>query len=180
MHKLIALCGKPGSGKTTVAEILVSEYGYDIKDDGLPMRQMAMDYLGLTEDQVFTQAGKAEVVMIGQKIMTVREVLGEIGNAFEEKFGEDVIPMMSHSTMISGLKYVMGSVRRNQGRYWKSIGALVIEVVNPLVTDPGYEFDRYNTIFVDRVLLNDGQRMGLEREESLARLRRSVAQVIGA
>jgi hypothetical protein len=155
LPRLIALCGNPGSGKTTAAEILRDEYGYEIADDGLPLRQIAMKYMGLTEHQVFTQEGKLEKVELNGRTWTVREILGEIGNAFEEKFGGDIIPMMTHATLNPNKRYVMGSVRREQGFYWKREGALIIEVVNPAAPPSPYEFDRFNRAPVQTTIVND-------------------------
>lgn len=154
LPRLIALCGRPGSGKSKVAELLAEEFGYMIADDGLPLRKIAMEHLGLKRHQVFTQEGKLETVMLNGREWTCREILGEIGNAFEEKFGGDVIPLMTHMGQDARQRYVMGSVRREQGRYWAAQGAVVIEVENPYVAESPYPFDRYNPAHVQRKIYN--------------------------
>jgi hypothetical protein len=160
LPRLIALCGNPLAGKTTAAELLQDVLGYTIADDGLPLRRMAMDYLGLTEDQVFTQSGKLEMVELNGKMWQVRDILGEIGNAFEEKFGGAIIPMMTHRTLDPGKRYVMASVRRDQGLYWAAQGALVVEIVNPLAGPSPFEFDQFNRAPIQKTILNDGQACG--------------------
>jgi hypothetical protein len=176
---LIALCGNPTSGKSTAAEIINELYGHELADDGLPLRKIAMDYLGLTAEQVFTQAGKLEFVEINGRKWQVREILGEIGNAFEEKFGGDVIPMMSHNARPKGSRAVFGSVRREQGRYWKERGALVLEIVNPLAGPSKFEFDTYNPAYADHRIMNDGLARGLSKEDARHDLAGKLIDVIG-
>lgn len=172
-RRLIALCGKPGAGKTTAAEILRDDYDYIIADDGLPLRQIAMKYLGLTHHQCFTQEGKLERVNLNGQMWQARGVLGEIGNAFEGKFGADVIPMMTHATLSPDLNYVMGSVRREQGFYWVRHGGICVEIDNPDVAPSPFEFDTYNKEAVTHVIRNDG--VSIENlRESIANLMRSL------
>lgn len=178
LPKLIALCGNPLSGKSTVAELLNINLGYAIADDGMPMRHMAMDYLGLSHDQVFTQAGKMETVLLNNKDYTVREILGQIGNAFEEKFGGAIIPLMTHATLNPDVNSVMTSVRREQGGYWKSQGALVIEIVNPQAGPSNYAFDSYNRAHVDVTILNDGLFRGLAPDAARADLLEKLCAVL--
>lgn len=151
----IALCGKPTAGKTTVAEVLDLLYGYKLADDGQFLRQIAMNQFGLSYHQVHTQAGKLEKVVINGEEMTVRDVLGRIGNGFEQQFGANVIPELAHKTLKPGQRYVFGSVRREQAAYHKSRGALVIEVQNQFATPSPYEFDQYNPAHIDLAIVND-------------------------
>ena len=125
--RIIAFCGNPTSGKSIAAEIVSEIYGHSHLDDGLPLRKIAMAYLGLTEHQVFTQEGKLERVMLNGREWTVRQILGELGNVFEEKFGADIIPLMSLNTRAPDERLVCSAVRREQGRFWREQGALVLE-----------------------------------------------------
>ncbi|TDW20431.1 hypothetical protein EV128_12561 [Rhizobium azibense] len=177
--KLIALCGNPTSGKSTAANIINDLYGHKLADDGLALRKIAMDYLGLTAEQVFTQEGKLEYVMINGRRWQVREILGEIGNAFEEKFGGDIIPIMAHNAQPEGQFSVFGSVRREQGRYWKEQGALVLEIINPLAGPSQYEFDTYNPAYADHQIQNDGLARGLSPEEARLDLMDKIIAIVG-
>lgn len=177
---LIALCGNPTSGKSTAAAIINEIYGHELADDGLPLRKIGMDYLGLTAEQVFTQEGKLQKVMLNGREWTVREILGEIGNAFEEKFGGDIIPIMSHNARPKGSFSVFGSVRREQGRYWRNQGALVLEVVNPLAGPSPYEFDTYNPAYCHAQIKNDGLARGLPAHEAREDLKEKLIAAIGA
>lgn len=166
LPRLVALVGNPSAGKTTAAEILRDVLAYEITDDGLPLRKIAMEHLGLTEKQVFTQEGKLEKVTLNGREWTVREILGEIGNAFEEKFGGDIIPIMSQNNQKQYRTYVMGSCRREQPTYWKSQGAVVIEIVNPDASPSQYEFDSFNPSCTDIVIINDGLARGLSKQDA--------------
>lgn len=153
--RLIGLCGKPCSGKSTATQILNEEFGYQLTDDGMPLRQIGMKYLGLTYRQVYTQEGKLQHVMLNNQDWQVRGILGEIGNAFEEKFGGDIIPLMSYNSQNLATRYVMGSVRRDQGLFWKKHGGLIIEIDNPSVPESEFEFDVYNKDAIDVVIHNE-------------------------
>jgi hypothetical protein len=177
--QIIALCGNPTSGKTEASLIINEVYGHEVADDGRPLRMIAIDYFGLTHDQVFTQEGKLEKVTINGREWIVREILGEIGNAFEEKFGGDIIPIMSHNARPKGSRSTFGSVRREQGRYWKEQGALVLEIVNPLAGPSPYEFDTYNPAYADHQIQNDGLARGLSKEEARLDLMNKLMAVIG-
>lgn len=178
--RLIALCGNPTSGKTTAAELIGKLYGHRLVDDGLPLRRIAVDYLGLTQDQVFTQAGKLETVKLNGRDWQVREILGEIGNAFEEKFGGDIIPLMSFATTTPDEHLVFGSVRREQGLFWRNKGALVLEIVNPLAGPSPYEFDRFNAEHCHGRVINDGLARGLSSDEARAELAFNLVEAIEA
>lgn len=176
---IIALCGNPTAGKSTAAQIINELYGHELADDGLPLRKIAIDYLGLTPEQVFTQAGKLEMVEINGRMWQVREILGEIGNAFEEKFGGDVIPLMSHNARPKGSRSVFGSVRREQGRYWREKGAMVIEVLNPDAGPSKFKFDAYNPEYCHHQVVFDGMSRGLTYEEAKVELAGKLIDIIG-
>lgn len=181
---LVALMGNPRSGKTTAARILGHLGGYELVDDGRPMREIAMRHLGLTESQVFTQDGKLETVTINGRNWVVREILGEIGNAFEEKFGGDVIPLMSKNSLGDAYfdptrRFVFGSVRREQGFFWKKEGAMVIEIVNPAAPPSPFEFDVFNASMAHVRIQNDGLSRGLAPVEAMLDLEQKLKTALG-
>jgi hypothetical protein len=171
--KLIALCGAPQSGKTEVQKHLVEHYGAVAVDDGWPLRDFAIRHFGLSNWHVNTQAGKASFVKVpGGRLMRVRDILGEIGNKIEEAFGADAIPEMAlqRATAQNVGLLVFGSVRRQQGAFYKRHGATVIEIIRP-----GYpvvnEFDQYDKSVVDRTIINN---------HTLGQLHQKVDLVMGA
>lgn len=180
--RLIALCGNPKCGKSTVQEMLGEMFGHHPVDDGYPMRKFAMDNLGLTRDQVHTQEGKASFVEIAGKTWQVRDILGTLGNKLEEMFGAHCMPMLAVNGINPDptMSFSFGSVRRDQGRYYQDRGGVVIGIRNPVAPPSNYEFDRFDETIVDAWIENDGQARGLEREESLLDLRRKVFLAVEA
>ena len=153
---LIALCGHPKSGKSEVQRFL-QEYGVKPIDDGRPLRRFAMENLGLSNEDVYTQEGKMREFSIGDQSMTVRKFLGEFGNALESKFGADFIPELAVRSLHNQYGWFsFGSVRREQGRVYQRHGGIIVEIVRPGVGPSEHEFDRYNADIVDYRITNDG------------------------
>lgn len=178
----IALCGNPKSGKSLVQELLQSELAVQPVDDGWPLREFAINNLGLTFEQVTTQAGKMEFVEILGRRWQVREILGELGNRFETMFGKDIMPFMAmarceraqrHDPEVQHF-YSFGSVRRDQGRCYQERGGIVIGIRNPLAGPSFYEFDRFDETVVDAWIENDAQRRGLNDTDGRLDLRDKV------
>lgn len=161
LPKIIALCGRPKSGKSEVAEMLERDYGYLVVDDGYPMRDFAVRHFGLTWEDVSTQDGKTKLVSLPKGTFTVRQILGELGNALEEKFGADVIPLMAFTQIRKkleidpDLRFVMPCCRRAQGFFWRANGGVVMEVENTYVLPSGNAFDLYDKAAVDITIPNN-------------------------
>lgn len=152
---LIAICGYPGCGKTAVQDIL-AEIDVLPVDDGAPVRDFAMRHLGLTHAQCYTQDGKAGNSIIADRVWNNRKILGELANRFEDMFGPYVMPYMATRKLFEGNSYSFGSVRRDQGWFYKSQGGIVIGVRRPGVGPSGNEFDEFDHAAVDFWLDNDG------------------------
>jgi len=162
LPKYIALCGLPGSGKSTVQEILRVNHGVYPVDDGFPLRDICVRYLGLSTQQVCSQEGKKEFVELLDKNWQVRGILGEMGNRFEAMFGEHIIPFMVINTLIGEGPYSFGSVRKSQGWFYKKLGGIVLEVRRPGIPPSPYLFDKFDAAAVDHVIENDGTLDDLE------------------
>ena len=183
LPRFIALCGNPKAGKSLVQTILKEEYGVQPVDDGGALRKIGMDFLKLTHNQVYTQDGKKEFVEILGRTWQVREILGELGNKFEEMFGGDIMPLMTMNTLPPGhASYSFGSVRRDQGKFYQSLGGVVIGVRNPQTPPSQYEFDRFNESLVDLWIENDGLLRFANPLDALKNLRlkvhAAVAQIV--
>jgi hypothetical protein len=152
--KYIGLVGNPKSGKTFVQRILQDKFGYIPIDDGFPLREFAVKNLGLTWNQVLTQEGKAEYVEILGRKWQVREILGELGNKYEEMFGEFILPHIAMRRNTDEEYTSFGSVRKNQGKFIREHGGVIIHVNNILAKPSKYEFDRFNKNEVDYTLFN--------------------------
>jgi hypothetical protein len=156
----VALCGAPQSGKTTLAEYLAERYGAVVVDDGAVLRDAARALYGLELEDVTTQAGKARIVRVCGKDYTVRQLLGELGNLLEARYGDQVIPELTlkrlHARGPHGAPfYVFPSVRKNQGLTYIDNGGVVIEVDRPGHV-PVNDFDRYERDLIEDTVFNTG------------------------
>lgn len=162
LPQIIALCGNPKSGKSLTAELLASEFGYTVVDDGAFLREIAMSNFGLSKDDVTTQEGKSRTVVVNGSEMTVRELLGRLGNAFENEFGANVIPeiALNRARQLPG-PYVFQSVRREQGAYYRAQGGEVWHVDSPAPASE-FAFDAYNLDHVTDTISNPGAEGGID------------------
>lgn len=163
MSNIIALCGNPTAGKSEVQRILAEKYRYNPIDDGMVLRRFCVENLGLSWDDVMSQEGKKRSTEILGRVWVNRELLGEFGKALETMFGHNIMPYLAYRTIKPGARSCFGSVRREQGHFHKSRGALVVGVRRPDVGPSPYDFDQFDHSAVDVWLDNNGSIADLER-----------------
>lgn len=147
---IIALCGHPGSGKSTIQGILHKVFGVEPIDDGWAMRDFAIRHLGASIDDVNTQEGKAKTITLpGGQTLTWRTFLGEFGNHIEALLGPDSIPEMAIMRASPGKHHSLGSVRREQGAVIRRHGGIVVGVRSAWAQPSPHEFDRFNESLVN-------------------------------
>lgn len=178
--KLIAICGHPKSGKSEVQRLLHSSFGYQPVDDGLPMRAFCVENLGMRWDDVTSQEGKAGHVEILGRRWQRREILGVLGNHFEAMFGQHIMPFMATVGLEHDKRYSFGSVRRDQGLFYRERGGLILGVRNPDAPPSPFEFDRFDESLVDIWIDNDFQIQKLSKEDGLLDLGIKVATALSA
>lgn len=166
--KIIALCGHPQHGKSTVQSFLEQDFGVTPVDDGFLIRQEAMKRHGFTWEDVSTQEGKLRQVTLDGETVTIRKILGDIGKEHEDTDPNHWPKMAVASCSVEDFPISLGSVRRNQNVYLRSIGALVIEIVNPRLAESPYDFDQYNRDAVHCTIINDGTLDDLRRKTAEA------------
>lgn len=176
LPRLVAICGNPNAGKTTVQRLLFEHFDYVPADDARALREIAIQYLGLTAHQVSTQEGKDEYVDILGRYWEVRNILGTLGNKFEEMFGDFAMPWMAMKGLDGG-RYSFGSVRRTQGAFYKRLGGIVIGIRNPLAPESRYEFDRFDHDLVDYWIDNDAISHGMSSLDAMADLEAKVTHL---
>lgn len=162
----VALCGWPEGGKNTVARMLEDEFCGQIIDDGWILRKAVPFLFGVPEDEPFTHEGKAKTYSVLGREESVRQMLGELGNYLEGRYGEDFMPVramqIAEQLHPEANFYIYPSVRKTQGRAYRRLGGIVIEISNPLVGDSGNAFDRWDPSFVDLRIINDPLTMNLD------------------
>lgn len=176
LPKYIAICGQPKTGKSLVQEILAANYGARPIDSGLPLRQIAMEQYGLTRHQVFTQEGKLEYVEILGRKWQVRELLGELGNRFEEMHGDWATPWMNTRSIPENDAgpFCDASCRKTQGLFYKQFGGIVIGITRPDVKDSIYAFDQVRKEIPDVWINNDALARGLSIPAARADLEQKI------
>lgn len=161
---IVALCGIPKAGKSTVQEILKEEYDIAPFDDGGVIRSHCQELFGLTRDDTHTQEGKERYTTVGDTRIQNRVILGDYGDALEKMFGEFTIPNWAIRTALkdhrqthsSNIGYSFGSVRRNQGKAYLNAGGVVVEVVNPRAEPTDNIWDLYEKGNITHTLDNSG------------------------
>lgn len=176
--RFIALCGNPKAGKSLAQEILSKEYNYLPVDDGHVLRDFAVRNLGMTWDQVSSQAGKNEKIDILGKEWERRKLLGGLGNHLEDMFGDHIMPYIATRNLYPNARYSFGSVRKTQGHFYRGIGGAVIEIMNPQAPETGNDFDRYDLTAVHRTVINDGQLKFDDPEEAKAYFRAKLMAAV--
>lgn len=159
----IAICGWPKSGKDEVAKALCNSPLLDARkvDDGLCLRLAAPHLFGCDHDDPFSQDGKLREYETVSGVKSVRWMLGELGTALENHFGEAFIPYAalnrakSMAARNDGSCFVFPSVRKSQPWHYKESGAIVVEVRRPGVGDSGNDFDRWDARAVDTIIFNN-------------------------
>lgn len=156
MTQFIALCGYPKAGKSEVQAVISQLYGFTPIDDSAPLRSAACCLYGLTDWHVSTQEGKSSLITVGGRQRIVRDLLGELG-AYLEKDDEFHLPRLAVQTSLARNpqgRFVFGSVRQNQARFFKETGkAIVIEVVRPGGVAVGH-YDHYDRASIDATIKN--------------------------
>lgn len=156
--RFVALCGAPGAGKDTVADMLRARYGAQQVIDGYCLRTAAMALYDLTEEQVWTQTGKASRVTVCGQEFTVRQLLGDLGKMLEKKHGAQFIPEQAVNGLLTKPLtepfYVFSSVRMNQGLTYIKNNGIVVEITRP-GCEPQHDFDYYDKSLVSYTIVND-------------------------
>ena len=178
--KLIAICGRPHAGKTTVQNILAGLYGVQPVDDGMALRRFCVQNLDMEWDDVLTDEGKDGFVEILGKRWNRRKLLGEYGNTLEAMFGDHIMPFMATRNLDPDLSYSFASVRKNQGAFFKRLGGVVIGVENHGVQPSPHKFDSFDASLVDVWVDNSFADKGLDADQSMDRLADEIAKTLRA
>ena len=156
LPQFIALVGLPKSGKSEVQTILHQHFNVLPVDDGEPMRLFAMDFLGLSEEDVYSQEGKLRTTVINGHVWENRKILGELGRALETLFGADILPWIATRGARLDQSYSFGSVRMKQPWFYKRAGGVVIGIRRPGTVPTGNSWDEFDVNAVDVWIDNDG------------------------
>ena len=106
---IIGLCGRAGTGKTSVSQYL-QEKGFQAISFAEPLKRMAMDIWGFSEEQVFGDASIKEAPDPRTGI-TPRWAMQQLGQAGRDHMGQYVWIQAAFAKIEAGGKYVFEDVR---------------------------------------------------------------------
>jgi hypothetical protein len=86
---IIGICGKAGSGKSSVGRHLIEKYGAQRVSFAEPLKRMAMDIWGFSEEQVFGEADVKETIDPRWDI-TPRQAMQKLGQAARDHVADDI------------------------------------------------------------------------------------------
>jgi len=170
--RYVALCGAPESGKTTLGNIIVNDFGARFVDDGFCLRSGVASIFSIPLSDFYDIERKKDEVVVCGKTYTKRQLLGDLGNLLEGYYGDQIMPELALASLEDdpGVPfYVFGSVRKNQGLTYRNNG-IIIEVKRDGKI-PVNDFDHYDESLVDYKIYNNG---------SLEELRRSAHTILSA
>ena len=118
LPRIIGICGKKYSGKDTIADILVTEYGYEKISFATPLKKACALIFGFTDNQL--NGSEKEMIDPFWKI-TPREVLQFVGTELFRKQVGVIIPHVGEDIWVISLlkiindnpnkKYVIADIR---------------------------------------------------------------------
>lgn len=157
---LIGLCGVPGSGKSSVTDILVEKYGFEVLDMKETLRRLAAELTGLTTYEFVLQEDKVKTYHGVQR----RTIMGELGNAVEGMFGDtflldQAIAKLDRANELQNKRIVVDSLRKSQP---VGFPGLVVEVISDKAVRTYNDFDEYDRSRINSIIVNMGTMDELE------------------
>lgn len=195
--ELIGLKGLKGSGKDTMGDYLVANYGFERVSFAKPMKASAAACLGLPADPEFFEEMKNDpdaritLKVRGKVILdiSVREYLqffGTDGHRNIPEFGQDVWVNMLAPKLIGDGRYVATDSRfANECATVKALGGTVIRIQRDAVEDGDTHASEADVdeALIDTVLYNSGTIEDFERTvEAYMKIRYALAseEILGS
>ena len=124
-RNLIGISGKLGSGKDTLADLLVAEYGYEKHCFADKIKEIGAIICDVPRDQAFTREVKSQQVLRGA--YTFGQVLQFVGQGMREWISRDV--WLSMLDNWDGSKWVIPDVRHlNEVEAIRNLGGILVRV----------------------------------------------------
>ena len=151
---IIGLCGKPHSGKSEVANILVAKHKFQYIDTKDKLRQICSEITGIPYSTFTTSSGKDQLY----KGIKLREIMGTVGLSLEKMFGADYLLAEAMKQYKNG-NAVVDSLRQKQAVYFRGY---LVEVKSTRAIDTHLSYDKFDKEFINYKLENSGDLGDLE------------------
>lgn len=171
---LIGLVGEAGSGKDTTADYMVEE-GWTKFAFAQTLKEICINYLGLSYDDVYTQEGKLKFNSFWG--MTNREILQKIGTeAFRNGFHPDtwvkIAELQLKRMLEEGKKVIVTDCRfDNEAALIEKLGGFVFQIQrsnyksNLTSLEQKHESEKgVSDRYISRIILNDREKENLKKE----------------
>ena len=152
MNKLVGFCGRQGSGKTTLSELLVQEHGFSPVSVASPIKEMLLS-LGLDRDEVYGSSKEEACELLCGK--TPRHAMRTLGT----EWGRELIGSSLWTNawskrvraMLGNGKVVVDDIRfDDEADIIKQFGGTVIEIVRQqAVTVQHISENGVNPVYID-------------------------------
>jgi hypothetical protein len=135
---IIGICGKAGSGKSSVGRHLIEKYGAQRVSFAEPLKRMAMDIWGFSEEQVFGEADVKETIDPRWDI-TPRQAMQKLGAAARDHMGDDIWIMTAIDHIDGPGLWIIDDVRYcNEAKMLSQLGTVLrLHCSDSISTDTG-------------------------------------------
>lgn len=180
MATLIGLTGSMGSGKSTARDMMLqnilatainSNQYVNLVSFAQPLKDICINYLGLTYDDVYTQEGKAKYNEFWG--MTNREILQRVGtDALRNNFHPDIWIKIAELNICRArqdkncIATIIDDTRfNNEAELIKDMGGYVIRIERDLELESKHASEQgIDLQYVDSIILNHGSMDDLKHQ----------------
>ncbi len=152
---IIALCGHPHVGKSTLQAYLEKRYGFTPCDDAAAIRAETMRRHDLSLDDVTIQSEKEKIIDTSTGPRSIRRLMADIADEYISVHGTQWKPLQALADAQGLDRACFASVRRDEGRAYQAAGGILIEITRP-GCHPRTQADTYDTDALDASINNDG------------------------
>lgn len=126
---VIAFCGLKTCGKTTAAEYLVNENGFERMSFAGPLKEAAKLMFNLTDEQVY---GSEKEVVDYRWNLTPRQILQQLGTEVGRQFDNEIWVKNMQSRLRNAERVVIDDCRfLNESQAIRDAGGMVVGIQRP-------------------------------------------------